>query len=87
MTRREREQVVELLRCAADDNAERGGLNGMFDSASDLGVGSRLHTEAWNALMDVQPVAEEPRALRPVDERYRRELLEAAARVEEGSWP
>ena len=88
MTKRQRAQVVELLRCAADTRVDGIGLNGMFDGerwASD----SKLTTEiAWDAVLSVQEGFNGVRrVIGVIDERYRYELLEAAQRVEEGSWP
>jgi hypothetical protein len=82
MTRREREQVVELLRCAAD-NAPDCGLVGMFNTPY---FGSSSHRTAWKVLMSFEwPKQNWTPA--DIDEGYRHALLEAAARVEEGSYP
>lgn len=77
MTKRERAQVVELLRCAAD-----GPCPGIEGAARDLGHGDEyedkiyaLAMRAWYAV----PIA--------AKDSYRSLCLEAAVRVEEGSWP
>ena len=76
MTRRERAQVVELLRCAAD----RRSL-----SVADVHpVQGTLGWIAWEAKRALQPSFRYPA---PLTEAYRELLLEAAARVEEGWTP
>ena len=85
MTKRQRAQVVELLRCAAD-SAPGIGLNGMFAAKNYVSIGGVVFALAWKALLAVSPDWRRG-GLSPVDEGYRRGLLEAAARVEEGSWP
>ena len=88
MNRRERAAVVELLRCAADARADGIGLNGMFDAATALEATRVAQTFAWDALLTVTRNFSAPRnVVGLVDEPYRAEMLEAAARVEEGSWP
>lgn len=87
MTKRERAQVVELLRCAADQRADGIGLNGMFDGAVSLRAADQTIALAWNVLISVQRGHLIRTVVGIVDEWYRAELLEAAARVEEGSWP
>ena len=86
MTKRQRAQVVELLRCAADEHRSGIGLNGMFGPDAEL----KTQKAAWCAIDAVHkaghrdvPVPSDARA----DENYRHVLLEAAARVEEGSYP
>lgn len=73
MTKRERAQVVELLRCAADNE------DSLRDIEADCDCPRRLTMEAlraWDvAYRDVNPGE------------YRRSCLEAAQRVEEGTWP
>ena len=71
MTKRQRAQVVELLRCAADQNISLG------IAACYLGLSDWHRHQAflpwdssYNWFSD-----------------YREQCLEAAARVEEGSWP
>lgn len=86
MTKREREQVVEMLRCAADERPDFG-LNGMFDACgrySDKTINS-----AWAALLSVArcEARDFVATVLPIDEGYRVQLLEAASRVEERSWP
>lgn len=85
--KRQRAQVVELLRCAADTRVNCVGLNGMFDGAAYVDANKPVVGAAWDALLDVQ-VGNRPReVVGTVDERYRAELLEAALRVEFGEWP
>jgi hypothetical protein len=100
MTKRERAQVVELLRCAAD-NAVMG------DRASALGDAARaldscvlpflgkhgLRDGHWSELLRgrgpvndaEQYIADDVRLICGTG--YEFCLLEAAARVEEGTWP
>lgn len=88
MTKKQRAQVVELLRCAADGRPAGIGLNGLFGASDDLGIETALHNDAWEALFDVRQVQGEFGCDRSVvDEAYRRRLLEAAQRVEEGWTP
>jgi hypothetical protein len=71
MTKRQRAQVVELLRCAAD-------------------VGSISHADEWFGFVDRSVWNSAFQALVDVPDEvqeYELRLLEAAARVEEGSWP
>ena len=77
MTPDEREQVVELLRCAADLGNRNEGL--VLSAA--VRLGKRLDgpeveiaRRTWNAVF--VPGMDDEEA-----------ILEAAARVEEGSWP
>ena len=99
MTPEEREQVVELLRCAADDAPPETlmavrrfepdaavAINGMFGAVPDGNdlVGSER--VVWNLAWSVR--SEMPEALKYGDTgEYRQCLLEAAALVEEGRWP
>ena len=83
MTRRQREQVVELLRCAAD--------------LARFSYAEGIHTAAYELDMLIPPAGTK---LKEMAIRARREVnvdmgfgpyedscLEAAARIEEGSWP
>lgn len=92
MSQSERDAVVELLRCAADNGDDASiGLVGMFKSADDLDLMQvdRVVITAWH----INDIVRRERGFiehvegAPVDENYRHQLLEAAARVEEGSWP
>lgn len=75
MTRREREQVVELLRCAADlYYTERDEHQPTRTAARE---DEELRTLAWEAIY----------ATTVPEPSFHLKLLEAAARVEEGSWP
>ncbi len=85
MTRRRRTQVVELLRCAADERVDGIGLNGMFDAADQLDADSDVHSEAWDVLDTIR--IQNAVVVGAVDERYRHALLEAAARVELKEYP
>lgn len=92
MTNEQREQVVELLRCAADETPDGLRLNGMFDAASGLGVIPKIDALSWSALLDVRVSALLSRGSAfpveaGVDEGYRLQLLEAAQRVEDREWP
>jgi hypothetical protein len=86
MTEREREQVVELLRCAADGSPDVG-LNGMFGACGRFSA--KTTDRGWDALLSV--VENDDRdflaVVLPIDERYREQLLEAALRVEQGELP
>lgn len=79
MTKRERAQVVELLRCAAD-GVDRIAMP--FTTAAEI-LGLRympaysLAKDAFNATPFVDVTTDE----------WHRRFLEAAARVEEGSYP
>lgn len=77
MTDEKREQVVELLRVAADLGEQNRGL--LLTAANVLGhdlEGSMVDTarRAWNAVWRTGMSDEDA-------------LLEAAQRVEEGTWP
>jgi hypothetical protein len=83
LSKRQREQVVELLRCAAD---VRWGCRavarqiGVPDAIVDLAL--RAH---WATSDDRWSIGLRGPGVPP--DAYRHELLETAARVEEGSWP
>lgn len=83
MTRAQRAQVVELLRCTADDG-NSGGLFGTSFGGGWPAKGEealvRVHVLAVQARQEVE--REHPWTLD-----YAETCLEAAARVEEGSWP
>lgn len=90
MTKQQREQVVELLRCAADNEPDDSRLVGMFDAEWHLETKNGEYGAAWRALEQVR-WAPSDKLMRvtvsPIDERYRYRLLEAAQRVEDGEWP
>lgn len=74
LTAKQRAEVVELLRCAADANS--------------LGVAAECLledpiSEPWEWARHARQAVN--RELRALD--YSTQCLEAAARVEEGSWP
>ena len=72
MTKREQAQVVELLRCAADSG------HTVFWTAVLIGAPDRIETAASAARWYASAFGYM---------NYRLECLEAAVRVEEGSWP
>jgi hypothetical protein len=78
MTKREREQVVELLRCAADRNDPLDAICGFAITGARMDAKRQTLDDACCAL--VQTVGES-------GDDWQRDCLEAAARVEEGSWP
>lgn len=83
MTKRQRGQVVELLRCAADSSDPRRyqGINGLILAAMCLRSTDKeteLAGKVYNELHAGPSLTWE---------HYRANLLEAAQRVEEGSWP
>lgn len=81
MNKRERAQVVELLRCAADSSISYQGINGIVLASMDLDSSvnmTRVVGAAYNALVPGQALTYED---------YRARLLEAAQRVEDGVWP
>ena len=86
LTQDERDRVVELLRCAASTHPSGHGVVGMFDAEGFVGLDAparhdvRLWEVAWAALDACRVDGDD-------DDKYRYELLEAAQRVEEGSWP
>lgn len=84
MTKRERAQVVELLRCAADNLTPTS--DGAWTDALD-GLGVELGVE-FAATRAYAAVADGRILVGGFDIELGRSLyLEAAARVEEGSWP
>lgn len=92
LTKKQREQVVELLRCAADRTLMRSGeitLSGPFAIAS-RGVDDRaVNDEAWRAraasMRDL--FGPDGDVIDMPNDDYQTCLLEAAQRVEEGTWP
>ena len=88
MTKREREQVVELLRCAADCCCDRPGDKTITSPYYEAlaAVGSANHHLAWLARCAVM-TERFGYAMECGVEEYGDALLEAAARVEEGSYP
>lgn len=92
MTKRERAQVVELLRCAAD-YAARGRRSWLDVVAADIGIDYAIADKARVVGIIVQ--SEEPFRSQHLGHRgdimppdwCLRVALEAAQRVEEGTWP
>ncbi len=85
MTKRQRAQVVELLRCGAHDWNCRGGGTGTAASALGL-FNTLIHiaaVKAWNDTCDL--IACTPLGLAGIT--FADTCLEAAQRVEEGTWP
>ncbi len=87
MTRKQRAQVVELLRCAAD--GKRHGI-GLTEAGYAIGECdgiepcTPIYSWACDAYMEINRI---PSEWYWVNWRRRYGLLEAAQRVEEGSWP
>lgn len=80
MTKRERAQVVELLRCAADEqNVWRAAFKGGFSG--------KVRTLAYDVHAYVWERRDSELYLRLNSVPYRERLLECVAVVEEGSWP
>lgn len=82
MTKKQRAQVVELLRCAAD-NAGRAVFLPLLTAIDDLATKQPTNNCAFDVYFHA--FREQPRTVE--HERECAALLEAAARVEEGSWP
>lgn len=85
MTKLERAKVVELLRCAADGRGSgRGLVRAGYETGHCDGIKpcTKVYSLACTAYMSIHQVPSVWYWARP-----RRPLLEAAARVEEGSWP
>jgi hypothetical protein len=81
MTADEREQVVELLRCAADLSVTGRARWPQFTAAEALcGAMSTIAEYAEHAISAVKRISS-------FDAPTTQHLLEAAARVEEGTWP
>jgi hypothetical protein len=91
VTRAQRAQVVELLRCAADRADLRGGeitLSGPYAVASrgyDLVVKSRAWAVRVDTMRDLH--GRDGDVCDMSNDAYKACLLEAAQRVEEGTWP
>ena len=84
MTKRQRAQVVELLRCAADLTPD-DPCDMLADATGYLdAVGEYTQAIAYDAVNDVSPYG---LTHDTTHDEERANLLEAAARVEEGSWP
>lgn len=80
MTKKQREQVVELLRCAADlDSLGRAHQYIRGNPVTVRGAGFKT----WSIAVDARTSAH----VENMTLTYAESCLEAAARVEEGSWP
>lgn len=91
LSRKRRAAVVELLRCAADRADFRGGeitLSGPFTVAR-RSHGRAVSDVAWCARVDMMRDLHGDTGDTDdmTNDDYKLALLEAAARVEEGSWP
>lgn len=87
MTRKQRAQVVELLRCAADGRGHGNGLATVGYSTGECdGINpcSKVYALASAAYVEISGISSE---WYWASYRMRRGLLEAAARIEEGSYP
>lgn len=86
LTKKQREQVVELLRCAADWPRDQEQVNGIALTVGSLDLEGQddVVNAAFRARGSVK-TAMDDFELSEAD--YRDKLLEAAMRVEEGSWP
>lgn len=86
LSRDERDQVVELLRCAVDGNGIAGtfeALYGIDTTGAHYQPGGRSNYPIWDtAVLAWEAVAAE---LASTD--YDMTCLEVAQRIEEGSWP
>jgi hypothetical protein len=71
LTKKQRAEVVELLRCAFD----QGSLFAACVELDRLDLENEAHLAAWNVIAGNRTVV------------WLDAYLEAAARVEEGSWP
>lgn len=85
MTRKERAQVVELLRCAADLGIS--GVSCPLTEASHRLAGLSITDDADDVVRAVIDELSDPWWSGDTWEDYATHCLEAAARVEEGSWP
>lgn len=85
MTKRERDQVVVLLRCAVDLAVTKswGVFGPAKQAASDTGADRRTAFLATEACIHVAGGKTTGKNLR----KFVRVVLEAAQRVEEGAWP
>lgn len=79
MTKKEREQVVELLRCAADESVS-------IMAAANIVEERDSAAEVPATLVIAAIVARNSIPYRRAGD-YWKQCTEAAARVEEGSWP
>jgi hypothetical protein len=82
MTKRQRSQVVKLLRCAAD-NAAREVFLPLITAVKEGGFSPAISQAAF----DVYRITFQEQPASVEHDRECAALLEAAARVEEGRWP
>lgn len=75
LTKQQRAQVVELLRCAADLLLNKHSMFPRLDAIDALGTHREINAASFDAIQATGLPRNE----------YA--LLEAAQRVEEGSWP
>ena len=83
MTKKQRAEVVELLRCGADCVDE--GLTPLTYACRYLDMSDSVLSSAVDARCAVSRALRTPRFLEGSEYRY--ELLEAAQRVEDKEWP
>ena len=93
MTKSQRDQIVEILRCAADlSSAPRpDSTSPYYEALAAIGSGTHYepssHYLAWSARCELMREMKGSILEDFTNEEYRDALLEAAARVEEKSWP
>jgi hypothetical protein len=85
VTRQERDQVVELLRCAADCCMNSAGA--LSEACEQLDVDRNIERRAWDALSRVKALYFKAGLSWMENDVYCEILLEAAALVEEGWEP
>lgn len=86
MTKRQRAQVVELLRCAADISATATDRETAPFILAGAGAHRDIYNVAWRARCDTMR-GSLGEVLECGNNQYAELLLEAAMRVEEGTWP
>jgi hypothetical protein len=77
MTKREREQVVELLRCGAS-------VSNIWEATRFIGASKRTMAHAYKAMAEAE---QDVCISTEIGELYLTSCLEAASRVEEETWP
>lgn len=87
ITKRQRAQVVELLRLATDaeDDSCRGAPLGLCNA--EWYLGGEIDNAIYDAALRAKNAASVVGLYDDADEDYRHACLEAAARIEEGRWP
>lgn len=82
MRKREREQVAELLRCAADEL-----LRGRYADEGFRLFENKPAVEEWATRAWAHEVCLDERVETDTHEQAAMRMLSAAQRIEEGSWP